>query len=161
TELPDSRKFLTTYEVGATVEYSPAGGVRRTTRDGWGRVASVSDDVLVGGARVASTSSYTYDGLDRIRTATDPNRHVTTWSWSPAGWLRSLCRPDTGCRTREFSPAGLVRSETDALGQRVEYTYDKIGRRKTRLQRNQAGAPTETSTWTYDRHPGLPSEPNL
>src|SRR5262249_51758404 len=91
-ELPDARRLTTDYEIGATVERGPTGGVRRTTRDGWDRVASVSDDVVVARARVASTSTYTYDGLDRILTATDPNGHVTTWTRSPAGWLRSQCR---------------------------------------------------------------------
>jgi RHS repeat-associated protein len=160
-ELPDSQRVITTYDVGATTERSPTGGVHRTTLDGWDRVESVSDDVSVGGARVSATATYTYDALDRMLTAKDANGHVTSWTRSPAGWLRSECRPDTGCRTRQFSRAGLLRTESDALGGRVRYDYDQIGRRRRRRQYSPAGALLETSTWTYDRSPARPGEPNL
>jgi RHS repeat-associated protein len=151
--LPDQQEVTTTYDIDTVTQTSPTLGVHRTTGDGWNRVKSVSDDVALSysSGRVAATAMFTYDALDRLQTATDANGHLTQLSWSPLGWPSLTCRPDTGCRTRKFSNAGLVRSEQDALGQHIEYDYDDLERLAERRQYDPNGALVETSKWEYDR----------
>jgi RHS repeat-associated protein len=170
---PDGQAWTTTYDIDPVTDTSPTGsghhkpkkgrgfdrvtqvgptgGVHRTVRDGWNRIKWVSDDVWYAGARVAATAVFTYDALDHLHSATDANGHVTQCSWSPLGWLSSVCRPDTGCLTRKFSNTGLIRSEQDALGQHIEYDYDDLARLAERGQYDRNGTLLETSQWDYDR----------
>jgi RHS repeat-associated protein len=149
--LPDGQQYLTTYDTDTVTKTSPTGGVHRTTWDGWSRVHSVSDDVVYSGKRVPATAVFAYDSLDHLQSATDANGHMTQWSWSPLGWSRSVCRPDTGCRIRTFLNTGLVRSEQDALGQHIEYDYDDLARLTERRQYDSHGTLLETSQWEYGR----------
>lgn len=152
TVLPDGQRRITNVEVDRVIENSPAGGRRVTDRDGWGRIAAVSDDMTVGGNRVSAGATYRYDALDRLVLATDPNGHQSSWEYNSLGWLRSECDPDRGCRTREFDPTGIPTLEVDALRQRITYTPDVLGRIVKRAAYDSSGALVESVVWQYD-HP--------
>lgn len=83
-------------------------------------------------------TSITYDYLGRKALMCDPNMGA-----SPSA---SSCPPGTpGAWTYGYNLAGDLTTQVDARGQQLDFTYDELGRLKTKKQ----GA-TSIATWTYD-----------
>ncbi|MEV8529402.1 FG-GAP-like repeat-containing protein [Streptomyces sp. NPDC052000] len=125
------------------------------------------------GANTASfTTTYTYDGGDRVLSSTDPQGGKTLYGYDDAGNLTTVTDPagkvtaysyDAANRlTQTKDPAGnvstvaydvmgRVASRTDAAGAKTTYTYDKAGRvlTMTSPRGNVAGAKAADFTWTY------------
>jgi RHS repeat-associated protein len=153
TVLPDGQERTTEYRVGSIIESSPTGARREIERDGWGRIAAVSEHVLFRGRRVPARAVYEYDALDRLISAADPAGKLTTWKHTSLGWVEGECDPDRGCMVREFDPTGVLTQETDATGARVRFTLDPIGRVVLRVSLNPKGAVVGEARWDYDRLP--------
>jgi YD repeat-containing protein len=113
------------------------------------------------------TTTYTYDGLGRVLTVTDPrgvqtstvytdsaqkvavtydSGAVATSTYDKAGRLISLARSGAGSTTYAYDKAGRVLMTTDALGVKTFNIYDEIGRLVGTVDGD--GTLTETS---YDR----------
>lgn len=90
-----------------------------------------------------------YDANGRVLRTTDPNGLVTTFSYSPRGWLLSrsvgteltqfdydyvgqltkLTRPDASYVSFEYDPAHRLTAIVDQNGSRLTYTLDAAGNR--------------------------------
>ena len=90
-----------------------------------------------------------YDANGRVLRTTDPNGLVTTFSYSPRGWLTSrsvgtettgfdydyvgqltkLTRPDGSYVSFEYDPAHRLTTIVDQDGNRLTYTLDAMGNR--------------------------------
>lgn len=76
-----------------------------------------------------TTTTYTYDTLDRLTQVTDPSGLHTTYQYDGLSDPTSLTSPDTGVTARTFDAAGNVLTATDAKGILATYTYDAQNRR--------------------------------
>src|SRR5262249_53692278 len=67
------------------------------------------------------------------------------------GRVRQLDDPNRGTTTSTHDGFGELVSSTDALGRMVTFTYDALGRTKSRV--DQDGGQSLTTTWTWDTAP--------
>lgn len=73
------------------------------------------------------TTFNSYDANGRPLTVTDPNGLVSTISYSPRGWVKTVT---TGgeLTSYDYWPTGLLKNVVRANGQRFDYTYDAAHR---------------------------------
>ena len=71
---------------------------------------------------------YSYDGLDQLRTVTDPRNLVTSYIIDGLGNQSAIVSPDTGSTSKTHDAAGNVLTSTDAKGQTTSYQYDALNR---------------------------------
>lgn len=122
-------------------------GVTRT--DALGRTTASRLDVRgnvlqavdAGGAHM----DYEYDPNGNLLRVVDIRGNETVVTYGPRGLRTSIRDVDAGLRTWQYTPFGEVRSETNARGQTVSYTYDRLSRRLTRQEAE------GTTTWTWGR----------
>ncbi|MGJ0515580.1 MAG: polymorphic toxin type 10 domain-containing protein [Methylomicrobium sp.] len=69
-----------------------------------------------------------YDPLGQITRVTDPRNLETGYQVNAFGNLLTLTSPDTGMTTFTYDEAGNVKTQTDARGKAVAYTYDNHNR---------------------------------
>ncbi|MBK9261560.1 MAG: VCBS repeat-containing protein [Polyangiaceae bacterium] len=127
----------THYEGTKVRVVSPGAGMTTTEIDGLGRPIEVED--ALGGI-----TSYTYGPFGYVRTVTDPGGAVTTTLRDAAGRVRTLTDPDRGTTITHYSGFGEARSTLDALGRPTQFFYDRLGRM---VQRFDVDGETR---WTYD-----------
>ncbi len=89
----------------------------------FGRLDTVRRNCASGAVGPQPSTTYTYDGVGRLLSETDPA---------------------FGTRSRVYSPFDEVKATADAKGQVVISEYDDLGRRTLEI------APEGQSTWTYD-----------
>lgn len=93
-----------------------------------------------------ATTTRTYDNDGNLKTVTDPNGHVTQYSYDAADQLISVTRPDTTTLVSAYWPNGLLKEQRDGAGVvAFSYGYDPQGRLVTKT--NGAG---QTTTLAYD-----------
>ncbi|MEW9573859.1 hypothetical protein ABQJ54_19095, partial [Rhodanobacter sp. Si-c] len=93
-----------------------------------------------------TTTTYTYDALDRLTQVTDPSGLSTTYQYNGLSDPTGTTSPDTGVTARTYDAAGNVLTGTDADGHIVTYTYDALNRR---LSASYADS-TQNITYHYD-----------
>ncbi|MNS03136.1 putative deoxyribonuclease RhsC [compost metagenome] len=118
-------------------EYDAGGNLTKIT-DPLSRVTNQSYDALyrltqqqqaipaTGVAR--PVIGYTYDGLDQLKTVTDPRSLVTTYTMDGLGNRNTLASPDTGSSNASYDAAGNLKTRTDARGKVTTFTYDALNR---------------------------------
>jgi YD repeat-containing protein len=74
------------------------------------------------------TTSYAYDGQDRLSQVTDPRSLVTGYTVDGLGNATQLTSPDSGTSNSTYDEAGNLKTRTDAKGQTTTYTYDALNR---------------------------------
>ncbi len=75
-----------------------------------------------------TTTLYTYDSNDNLKTVTDAEDKVTTYTYDDFGRKTSRMAPDTGLTTYQYDLAGNLLSSTDSNGITTTYQYDELGR---------------------------------
>ncbi len=75
-----------------------------------------------------TTTSFTYDAGERVKTVTDARGNITTYHYDDFGNLITLVSPDTGTTSYVYDEAGNMTSKTDAKGVTVGMSYDGRGR---------------------------------
>ena len=101
-------------------------------------------------------TQYTYDGQNRLKTATTafgrPEAATTTYTYWPDDLLKTVATPNGVVATHGYDKADRLTSLTNAKGgatvSRYAYTYDPNGNRLSQVEEN--GGLTETTTYTYD-----------
>jgi RHS repeat-associated protein len=126
---PDSSQAETQYGIGYRDVFDELGHERRIFSDGLGRTTQIRE-------RNGSTyyyTSYSYDPIDRLIQSVDAenNQSNYTW-WSWAGLKSYVCRPGTGCWNYIYNDYNQLVTQIDARGLSVTYTYDSLGRLKTK-----------------------------
>lgn len=84
--------------------------------DGEGRRTSMSDGT--------GTSTYTYDSLGRLTTATNGHGDTTSFAYDIAGNQTSITYPNAKTVSRTFDAARRTASLTDWLGNKTSFAYD-------------------------------------
>jgi YD repeat-containing protein len=117
---------------GVTVdlEFNPDGSLAART-DGNGNTTAYTYDAF---RRLTSTrhlgqlmSTLTYDPHGNQLTVTDPNNLATHYLYDDLGNRIEKQSPDSGTTVYRHNGSGQVISQTDALGQQTEVTYDAAG----------------------------------
>jgi YD repeat-containing protein len=110
----------------ATDKQGTSGAWIRQSRiyDAVGNIFQVSRPYFVSGGTPIWTT-YTYDSIGRVATATAPDGGVTSYSYS--GLTTSVTNAKGQITTTVKNAQGLVASVTDALGHTTSYAYDAFG----------------------------------
>ena len=74
-----------------------------------------------------STTTYAYDGFQRLKTETNPRGNDTDPAARPAGLLTTLTDPPGNTMSWEYDELGRVEKEFDAYGNSKRFSYDEVG----------------------------------
>jgi len=96
--------------------------------DALNRLKSTIEDYLGSDAAANTSTQYTYDARDNLRSVTDPNSLVTVYTYDGLNNLTVLSSPDTGNSTYLYDTAGNRIQKTDARGVVSTYAYDALNR---------------------------------
>lgn len=108
-------------------------------------------DSTVAGARAISNplrrkTSYAYDPMGRVLSATDPRSHPVTFYYNPASWRNmDSVKADTRRTGYTYDPYGRVTTVKTPLNQVSTSLYDAINRRVKAI-----GPIADTTIFTYD-----------
>jgi len=146
---PDGALTTTDYASNRTTVIDPAGKMRMSVHDALGRLVEVIEDPLVSGfetfygydvlgnltavSQGVQTRAFTYDGLSRLLSASNPESGQTTYQYDGNGNL--ILRVDARGTSTSYAYDGINRILTrsyvegtdTALTPNVAYTYDGVG----------------------------------
>jgi RHS repeat-associated protein len=88
------------------------------------------------------------NALDQTTRIVDPANQITTLTVNAFGDTTKTLSADTGTTTRSFDTAGNLKSETDARGIVVSYSYDALNRVVTKSSSDTA---TPVLSYLYDQ----------
>ncbi|MES2321162.1 MAG: RHS repeat-associated core domain-containing protein [Pseudomonadota bacterium] len=89
-----------------------------------------------------------YDGAGRVREVSDPRGLTTVYAYNGFGDVSSIASPDTGVTTfDDYDDAGRLLQETRADGRVIAYSWDDLGRMRSRRSGNAA------EQFNYDEGP--------
>jgi YD repeat-containing protein len=94
---------------------------------------------------------YAYDALDRLTSVTR-GPATTTLTYDPAGRKIALAGPDMGSWSYTYDAAGNLRSQSDARGCTLTFSYDPLNRLIAKNSSGDCGAPLSV-TYAYDQGP--------
>ena len=123
-----------------------------TSADERGHTKEVDVDAYARPSRIVepvngqlAVTTYTYDALNRPRTATDAMGNVTTITWNMLSQRTAVSDPNMRTWRTTFDLGGNVKTTTDAKNNTITFFYDAIGRMNERLYPNGSKV-----TWNYD-----------
>jgi len=114
------------------------------------------------------TSSFTYNSWGQVKTATNPLNQTVTYKYNPAGQLREIVDPngvvtkyfwngfgeieriestDSGITYFEYNNLGNVAEITNALGVRIDFSYDGLSRL---TQKSASSESSDVINYRYD-----------
>jgi len=106
------------------------GTVQNNTFDVLDRlVTSIADANGTNAATKATTSVFTLDALDQLKSVTDPDGLVTSYSLDGLSNATGQVSPDTGTQASTFDAAGNPLTQTDAKATVATQAFDALGRR--------------------------------
>ncbi len=77
------------------------------------------------------TTTDNYDGQDNVISMTDPKGLVTQYTYGDLGWRLSASSPDTGHTLYDYDPSGNLISVLDENGNHLVLEYDALNRLTT------------------------------
>jgi RHS repeat-associated protein len=115
---------------GNLVQSADALGIQRQQGyDGLNRlVSTIANYNGTDTATRNTTSTVTYDALDRLTGVTDPSSLATTYTYDGLGNRTALHSPDTGSSSDSYDAAGNRLTHTDARSIVSTSTYDALNR---------------------------------
>ncbi|SMF57466.1 RHS repeat-associated core domain-containing protein [Alteromonadaceae bacterium Bs31] len=160
---PDGSEGKMAYSGYTTVTTNDEGQTKTETKNGFGELIKVR-------ANDGGTIDYTYTTKGELRTTTANQSTVTADDY---GTIAGLCQqpetnlqtvlcydslgrksqmwdPDKGLWQYEYNAFGELIEQTDANGQRVELSYDILGRKKTRLDYKANNNLEGRTDWYFD-----------
>jgi RHS repeat-associated protein len=81
----------------------------------------------------ATTTTTTYNAIDKPATECDAINRCTTYTYDNAGNLQSTSYPDGTSESKTYDANGNVETETDRAGRTTRYVYDELDRLKTTI----------------------------
>ncbi len=135
TDNPDGSRGLACFDDSVTVTIDANNHRKRTTRDAYGRVATVQEymgtfttcDTSEG--TPYSTTTYNYDDLGNLLTLTDTLGNQSTMIYDTLSRKTSMHDPDMGNWLYKYDANGNLTTQTDAKGQQIHFRYDALNRR--------------------------------
>ena len=134
---------------------TPLGNVTTWTFDAAGRTQTMVDPRgnVVGGNPSQYTTTYVFDGLDRLRSTTTPLGHVFAIGYDPVGNRISVTDANNHATAFGYDNANHLTLVTDAATKQTAYTYDQVGNLSTRTDAN-----NHITSYSYDLAGRLLSE---
>ena len=140
---------LTSYDANATTVSDQVGKVRRSIKDGLGRLTRVDEPNSSGALGSISSpnqpTTYSYDALDNLTTVSQ-GAQTRTFVYDSLKRLSSASHPESGTATFSYDNNGNVASRVDARSITTTFAYDSLNRITSRSYSD--GTPTVT--YTYD-----------
>ena len=132
---PDGTRGLACFDDWTTVTIDANNHRKRTTRDAYGRVATVQEytgtytscDASEG--TPYSTTTYSYDDLGNLLTLTDTLGNQSSMNYDSLSRKTSMQDPDMGTWTYTYDVNGNLTQQSDAKGQQIHFQYDALNRR--------------------------------
>jgi len=140
----DGSATVSSYSGNQVTVTDPAGKQRRNTYDALGRLTSVVEDP--NGANLLT--SYTYDALDNLTTVAQGGQ-TRTFTYDSLNRLKSATQPESGTTGYEYDNAGNLTARTDNRGVRTSYGYDVLNRLQSKTYSSDPNG-TPAVTYTYD-----------
>ncbi|MEO3797383.1 polymorphic toxin-type HINT domain-containing protein [Nonomuraea sp. B10E15] len=125
----------------------PVGGTATTTvADARGQTVELHQHHQRSAASAADITTFTYSPAGKLKTITDPDGNDWAFEYDFQGRQVAAEDPDRGRSTSDYGDRGQLTSTQDARGAVLQYVYDGLGR-KTEV-RDTAGA--VLASWEYD-----------
>ena len=144
------------YAIGQLIRADELGYQKELLHDVRGNVTLVRENVTEDGpsgpVEKIYETSYQYDPLDRLEQAQDARKNLSTTKWDSLGRVTVRCNPDMGCSKYRYYNDGSPKEQVDAKEQTTGYTYDDLGRLKTK-DYYRGGAVIKRAQWFYDVDP--------
>ena len=120
----------TTYKYGKnTISTTTANGTTQKTYDAWGNVTGIVDPLNT----YVEYKYYSNGQPSTINTYTNSGScSSVTFEYDDNGNRTKLVDPDAGTMTYKYAADGTLLSQTDARGVTTNYSYDNLGRLKTK-----------------------------
>ena len=125
---------------------SPHANTPRVERSNGLGIAQVDEQL---GSTILSTK-FNRDALGRTWQVVDAAGSTTTYTFDGLGRVRGLTHPDAGKTTSLFDDAGNLTSHTDARGATVTSTFDGVNRPLTETLTSANGKVEEQVAYHYD-----------
>lgn len=119
--------------------------------DGLGRLASISHTL----AGEVLTERYEYDATDNLLSKTDPEGHVSRFTYDGRGLRIAIDDPDAGKHTLAYDDAGNLVEHHRPDGSVGRDVYDLLGRK---LSEDWDADGEPEVEFVYDEHPEHPSD---
>lgn len=149
----------TSYDANVITITDQDNKVRRSIQDSMGRMVRLDEPDLNGNlgpiATPAQKTTYTYDVLSNLAKV-EQGEQTRIFNFSSLSRLTQANNPESGVTNYEYYDAGNLKLRTDARNVKTTFTYDLLGRMKTKSydvsQANPAGSvpATPSVTYTYD-----------
>ena len=117
--------------------------------DGNGRRTSMTEQIQ-GSTTNSVTSTWVYDSLSQVSSATDINGATVSYGYDPRGLVTSIVYPGNGAGTvtRDYDPAGRMDWTSDWQSNKTTFLYDADSN-LTNTSEPTTGSPV-TDSYTYD-----------
>lgn len=115
-----------------TVTIKNPTGTRTKTYDAWGNIKEVND-------ALGNIITYHYNSNGQPSAISTNNSSSVTFDYDAAGRRIYMKDPDAGEMKYTFAADGTPLSQTDARGVRTRYSYDNLGRLKTKTYVDKSG----------------------
>ncbi|GAA0524195.1 RHS repeat-associated core domain-containing protein [Paractinoplanes ferrugineus] len=148
--LVEKWRTVTAYEGDLTKVTPPAGGTPKTTvTDSQSRVVALREHTTAAGVNGAYIeTTYTFNRKDQQVKVTDTAGNTWTTGYDAKGRAIQKTDPDTGTTSTAYNDFNERESTTDARGEKLWYTYDSLGRKRTVRDDSETGP--VRSEWRYD-----------
>lgn len=150
---------VTTYSSEQTTVRDQANKQRRSTADGLWRLKSVEEMYEYPAAGVYASTTYDYDARGNLKTVTQ-GEQTRSFAYDGLSRLKSATNPEvcsqgeSSCDpvpvTYDYYANGSLYRKIDARGVVTAYTYDAVNRVTGRSYMGEAGAVTPAVSYTYD-----------
>jgi len=98
---------------------------------------------MISASDAGNTTFYDYDPFGSLSKSTNPYDDITSAIFNVRGFKTDTSDPDMGSWVYDYYPTGELKSIVDAKGQSSSFTYDRMGRMRSRVE------PEGTTVWTY------------
>ena len=137
------------YDHGLLERIDPNGNVVRQQRDAFGRIVRVEE---VDGSDTFLTR-YEYDVSDQLTRITDHHGNASTVSYDGLGRRTRITDPDIGFRDFTYDANGNVLSERLGGFETITWSYDELGRPRTKRGTSSRNWTASMVSWQYDKAP--------
>lgn len=144
---PDGSRSSVSYQGLATVMTNEKAQHQTNVANARGWLMSTTDN-----RNNVTNFSYDVDGKPTQTVA--PGNHTVDVTLDAFGNKTSMTDSDVGTSITDFFAFGEIRKITDGEHTTTEYTYDALGRQKTRSIKKAGESSGSLTTWTYDTAPG-------
>jgi len=145
----------TAYDANFTTVTDQAGKVRRSMFDALGRLRRVDEPDASGSlgttASPVQPTSYTYNVFGNLTTVTQGSQ-TRSFTYDSVERLRTAANPESGTVTYQYDDNGNILVKTDARGVSAHFSYDSVNRINRRWYNS-----SNLTTSTVHNNPALPA----